>query len=66
MDDLVHNLVCRSFFHGFGPVVPMKGTRKAKAYNDRFDSSTLATVWQQFVFVPFLFQQDNVPAPVKC
>ena len=33
---------------GLGPLVPVKGTLNASAYQEMLDNSTLPTLWEQF------------------
>ncbi|KAK3561452.1 hypothetical protein QTP86_002815 [Hemibagrus guttatus] len=46
---------------GLGPLVPVKGTLNASAYQDILDNFMLLTLWEQFGDVPFLFQHDCTP-----
>ena len=43
---------------GLGPLVPVKGTLNASAYQEMLDNSMLPTLWEQFGDGPFLFQHD--------
>ena len=55
------------FFRSWlGPLVPVKGTLNASAYQEMLNNSMLPTLWQQFRGGPFLFQHDCAPdcAPV--
>lgn len=47
-------------FYGLG-LIPMKSTLNTAGYTDILDKSALLTSWQQFVFVPVLFQHDISP-----
>ena len=46
---------------GLGPLVPVKGTLNASAYQEMLDNSMLPTLWEQFGDGPFLFQHDCAP-----
>ncbi|KAK3553746.1 hypothetical protein QTP70_007607 [Hemibagrus guttatus] len=46
---------------GIGPLVPVKGTLNASAYQDILDNFMLPTLWEQFGDDPFLFQHDCTP-----
>ena len=46
---------------GLGPLVPVKGTLKASAYQDILDNFMLPTLWEQFGDGPFLFKDDCAP-----
>ena len=46
---------------GLGPLVPVKGTLNASAYQEIVDNSMLPTLWEQFGDGPFLFQHDCAP-----
>ena len=43
---------------GLGPLIPVKGTLNASAYQDILDNFMLPTLWEQFGDGPFLFQHD--------
>jgi len=43
---------------GLGPLVPVKGTLNASAYQEILDNFMLPTLWKQFRDGPFLFQHD--------
>ncbi|KAK3561580.1 hypothetical protein QTP86_010694 [Hemibagrus guttatus] len=43
------------------PLVPVKGTLNASAYQDNLDNFMLPTLWEQFGDDPFLFQHDCTP-----
>ncbi|KAK3555144.1 hypothetical protein QTP86_009995 [Hemibagrus guttatus] len=43
---------------GLGPLVPLRGTLNASAYQDIVDNFMLPTLWEQFGDDPFLFQHD--------
>jgi len=45
-------------FSGVGPLVPVKGTLNASAYQDILDNFMLPTLWEQFGDGFFLFQHD--------
>jgi len=45
---------------GLGPLVPVKGTLNASAYQEILDNFMLPTLWKQFGDGPFLFQHDCV------
>ena len=45
---------------GLGPLVPVKETLNASAYQDMLENSMLPT-WEQFEDGPFLFQHDCAP-----
>ena len=51
------------YFLGVGlvPLVPVKETLKASAYQDILDNFMLSTLWEQFGHGPFLFQHDCAP-----
>ncbi|KAK3516574.1 hypothetical protein QTP70_021973 [Hemibagrus guttatus] len=46
---------------GLGPLIPVKGTLNASAYQDILDNFMLPTLWEQFGDDPFLFQHDYTP-----
>ena len=46
---------------GLGPLVPVKGTLNASAYQEMLDNSMLPTLWEQFGDGPLLFQHDCAP-----
>ena len=46
---------------GLDPLVPMKGTLNASAYQEILDNSMPLTLWEQFGDGPFLFQLDRAP-----
>ncbi|KAK3560392.1 hypothetical protein QTP86_008484 [Hemibagrus guttatus] len=46
---------------GLGPLVPVKGTLNASAYQDILDNFMLPVLWEQFGDDPFLFQHDCTP-----
>ncbi|KAK3562215.1 hypothetical protein QTP86_030348, partial [Hemibagrus guttatus] len=46
---------------GLGPLVPVKGTLNASAYQDILDNFLFPTLWEQFGDDPFLFQHDCTP-----
>ncbi len=57
----LHYFWFESAFPGLGRLLPKRGNLIAPAYSDILDNSALPTSTQQFVFVFFLFQHDNVP-----
>ena len=46
---------------GLGPLVPVKETLNASAYQEILDSFMLPTLWKQLGDGPFLFQHDCTP-----
>ena len=55
-------MVCGCFSGaGLGPLVPVKGTLNASAYQEMLDNSMLPTLWEQFGDGPFLFQHECAP-----
>ena len=46
---------------GFDPLVLVKGTLNASAYQEILDNFMLPTLWKQFGDGPFLFQHDCAP-----
>ena len=46
---------------GLGPLVPVKITLNASAYQEILDNFMLQTLWKQFEDGPFLFQHDCAP-----
>ncbi|KAK3570129.1 hypothetical protein QTP86_011955 [Hemibagrus guttatus] len=46
---------------GLGPLVPVKGTLNASAYQDILDNFMLPALWEKFGDDPFLFQHDCTP-----
>jgi len=46
---------------GLGPLVPVKGTLNASAYQEILDHFMFPTLWKQFGDGPFLFQHDCTP-----
>ena len=46
---------------GLGPLVPVKGTLNASAYQEMLDNSMLPTLWEPFGDGPLLFQHDCEP-----
>ena len=50
---------------GLGPLVPVKGTLNASAYQEMSDTFMLPTLWEQFEDGPLLFQHDCTSAQSK-
>jgi len=46
---------------GLGPLVPVKGTLNASAYQEILDNFMLPTLWKQFGDGPYLVQHDCTP-----